>query len=684
MSKNREKYISWAGAILGALAFFLIYGAKILQPTFIEWSMHDDAAQHFLGWHFFRSEPWSFPLGTIKSLQYPHGTSLVYTDSIPLLAIPLKFFSSLLPNPFQYHGLWLLVCYLLQGFFASRLLGLVTKNPFLNLLGTSFFLMSPVIVQRAGGHEALAGHWLILAVLYLYFQANTRKNGIKWILVLLAATLVHCYLLVMAAVIWSGYLLKQLVEGKRKNVLPVMATAVISLIPPFLAMWAVGYFVMNVAEVTGKGFGYFSMNLLAPVNPAPYHLTFVNNKPLATNGQGEGFNYLGFGLLLLIVISLYELLRHKRICAARRDLPLALAAAVLTVLAISNKITLSDLTLFEIDLPRFLDRAFNIIQSSGRMFWPVSYILMLAAIAVIVKYNSLKRAGLLLLFCIAVQVIDFFPWYRNINLDKEILPNPLQSDSWRRIAEKINHIIFVPADTHGDEYVWFAYLAADHKKTFNVAYAARSPSRKDYKAQLAAKFKKGKSQSDALYVIFNNYYYKPAASADFTYGVLDGYPIIAPKLDLPELVPWPLSFVADDSAYSLPQVLASFSKSGHAVIMSMGDASACKIPRDIAMAMKEKRGRVEELRPGGAYASIMLNGELVAEKIDNDNQVEIKYELADYKIKVASTAHVEINDIPIALNRQAFNIIVLTVDNKEVRCFSYETDSNGDFALTNK
>jgi len=671
--------------------FLLIFGAKILQPTFIEWSMHDDAAQHFLGWHFFRSEPWSFPLGAIKSLQYPHGTSLVYTDSIPLLAIPLKFFSSLLPNPFQYHGLWLLGCYILQGFFASRLLGLATKNPLLNLLGTSFFLMSPVLVQRAGGHEALAGHWLILAALYLYFQANTRKNSIKWIFVLLAASLVHCYLLVMTVVIWMGYLLKQLIEGKRKSVLPVMATAVISLIPPFLAMWAVGYFVMNVAEITGKGFGYFSMNLLAPVNPAPYNLAFVNNKPLAANGQAEGFNYLGFGLLLLIVISIYEFLRQKEAYVAKRDLPLALAASVLTGLALSNKITLSDLTLFEIDLPRFLDGAFNIIQSSGRMFWPVSYILMLAAIAIVVKYNSLKRAGALLLFFAAVQAVDFFPWYRNINLDKEILQNPLQSDSWRRIAEKINHLVFVPADTHGDEYVWFAYLAAHHKKTFNAAYAARSPIRKDYKAQLVAEFKKGKSQNDALYVIFNDYYYKPAASADFTYGVLDGYPIIAPKLDLPELVPWPISFVVDDSAYTLRQLLASFSENGHAVIMSMGDARACKIPRDVAMAMKEKGSRIEKLRSGGAYASIMVNGRLVAEKIDNDNQVEIEYSLADYKIKVASAgmhagsaAHAEINEIPVGLDRQAFNVVVLTLDEKEVRRFSYQTDANENLILTNK
>jgi predicted DNA-binding transcriptional regulator YafY len=100
--------------------------------------------------------------------------------------------------------------------------------------------------------------------------------------------------------------------------------------------------------------------------------------------------------------------------------------------------------------------------------------------------------------------------------------------------------------------------------------------------------------------------------------------------------------------------------------------------------MKEKGSRIEELRSGGAYASIMLNGRLVAEEIDNDNQVEIKYELAAFKIKIASATHAEINDIPLALNRQAFNIIVLTFHNKEVRRFSYYTDENENLILTSK
>lgn len=80
--------------------------------------MSNDPAQHFLGWHFFRIEAWNFPLGIINNYHYPSGTSIVYMDAIPLIAIKFfKTFSNYLPIIFQYTGLWLLLSYMLQSLF---------------------------------------------------------------------------------------------------------------------------------------------------------------------------------------------------------------------------------------------------------------------------------------------------------------------------------------------------------------------------------------------------------------------------------------------------------------------------------------------------------------------------------------------------------------------------------------
>ena len=610
---------------------------------------------------------------------------MVFTDSIPLFAILLKPFAALLPNPFQYHGLWLLCCYILQGFFASRLLEQATKSPILNLLGTLFFLLNPVLVYRAEGHEALCGHWIILASLYLYFQADTLKNKIKWVAALSAATMIHFYLLVMVIIIWMGYLLRNLLEGNGKTIGSVIKFSTVSLAAILLVMWVIGYFVMDVADTVSEGFGIFSMNLLAPINPAPYNFAFLSTKSLVTYHQWEGFNYLGFGLLLLIVVAGYEFVRRKGVYIARRDLPLILIALVLFMLALSNKITFGRFVLFEADLPDFFDKVCNVIRANGRMFWPVSYLLMLAAIAIIVRYNNAKKAMLLLFVFVAIQIADFRPWYRNVGAEISgwVWQSPLKSDLWRQIVEKVEHIVFVPAATEGGDYLPFLYLAANHKKTMNVAYLARSPRRKDYDENLLEEFKKGKLQNDALYIIREGYFYKPDSPADFTCGILDGYPFIAPKMDLPELAPWPISLTADHREYTLKQLLTSFAIDGYAIILSMGNEATFKIPLEFANALKEKGSHIEDTQHRGSWAAIILNGRLAAEKIDNDSGLEMEYALPNYKIKVATTGRVdndrsflEINGFSLPLAEQGFNVVVLDLDNdKEVRRYSYNPDA---------
>ena len=48
---------------------------------------------------------WKFPLGYTSKLNFPHGTPIAYTDSIPFIAAAGKLFSTHLPSTFQYLGL---------------------------------------------------------------------------------------------------------------------------------------------------------------------------------------------------------------------------------------------------------------------------------------------------------------------------------------------------------------------------------------------------------------------------------------------------------------------------------------------------------------------------------------------------------------------------------------------------
>jgi hypothetical protein len=172
--------------LFGVLIYGYLFGYATLNPANVAWMMQGDPAQHYLGWQFFRCEPWQWPLGRINSYGYPAGTTIVFSDAIPLLALAFKPFNALLGSEFQYFGLWILSCYLLTGLFAQRLMGWFTPHPWLRMLGACLFILSPPMLMRGYGHEALMAHWLLLAAMHGFLAAWSPR---KWLLLLVTAAL---------------------------------------------------------------------------------------------------------------------------------------------------------------------------------------------------------------------------------------------------------------------------------------------------------------------------------------------------------------------------------------------------------------------------------------------------------------------------------------------------------------
>ena len=93
-------------AVIGIFSFVYITGGKILNTSSTEWLFGVDSDTNYIGWQFFRRTPiLQFPIGNSPNLGTGFASSIVYSDSIPLLAIPFKFLNFLLPNDFQYFGL---------------------------------------------------------------------------------------------------------------------------------------------------------------------------------------------------------------------------------------------------------------------------------------------------------------------------------------------------------------------------------------------------------------------------------------------------------------------------------------------------------------------------------------------------------------------------------------------------
>ena len=164
------------GAVCGVGCFACWVGLAIADPSNMTWFLHGaDWTTHYAGWAMFRNSPWTWPLGKITTLVYPNGTSVVFTDSLPLLAIGLKPFSAWLPEPFQYTGLWFVACFLLQGAFGALLTQRWTRNPAVILAAAAFFVYAPIFLNRLQ-HATLMAHCLILACLWLYFRPRAERS----------------------------------------------------------------------------------------------------------------------------------------------------------------------------------------------------------------------------------------------------------------------------------------------------------------------------------------------------------------------------------------------------------------------------------------------------------------------------------------------------------------------------
>ena len=92
----------------------------------------------------------------------------------------LRPLSALLPQPFQYLGLFAAVCFVLQAYFGLSLCRrLVPDQPAFIVLGGVFFLISAPLTWRALGHTTLLSHWLILADLDSYFR-DPDAGVVRW------------------------------------------------------------------------------------------------------------------------------------------------------------------------------------------------------------------------------------------------------------------------------------------------------------------------------------------------------------------------------------------------------------------------------------------------------------------------------------------------------------------------
>ena len=535
-------WIPWLAALVGVAWYVTALGAYTLNPTDLGWLAYDDWAAHLVGWLFFRNEPWALPLGTIRNLLHPVGTTVGFTDGNPWVAVLFKPLSHWLPTDFQYVGPWLALSFALQGFVGAKIMACFTSRPLHQLLGATLFVLAPPLLRRVG-HNTLTAHWLILGLIWLNVRpVDSIRSMLFWAFAFNAiAAGVHPYLPVMLIPLTMALLVRLYLEAPSFGPGAAVALGVCLILQTIGVFVLLGYLGPS-AGPGGAGFGTFSADLLTLFNSMGYS-RWLPSLPAGSN-QHEGFGFLGTGVMGLALVGVaVHVARSNWPGIPRGQRPLLAAAVLTAVFALSNYVTLGGevvLTMRSFYEP--LTPLAESLRSSGRFIWPFHYVLLTGILALAVRKGGLtsRAASVLLLAAVTVQAAEVRGLGTGTRPARGGWPR-MQSPVWETLGPPYRHLVLYPlyyvaAVPTADcppavgpymDVVRLADLAYRKGLTINSAYVSRASgdAMGAHCRELAAEVSEGRFAPDAVYVVTPAESKTPLlrAGSTLTCGTLDGY-----------------------------------------------------------------------------------------------------------------------------------------------------------------
>jgi len=527
---------------LGIFAFFLVVGGEVLNPQYTGWLMgRFDPIQHYLGWDFFRRSEWANPIGLSPTFGLDISSSIVYADSIPLMAIIFKVFDQILPLNFQYFGIWLLICFVLQAYFGWKLAAIYFESNFKRALVSILFVVSPQMLWRlnthAGVHNALASHFLILAGIFLTLRKESSNRFFYWVILFSASLTINFYFLLITSFLWmadsiDGYLAKQYsFKGFIKELLILLFIVLI-------LGWQVGYFAIATSSVDIWGYGFFRFNLMAPLDS--YGLSsFLPNMNLPST-WGEGYSYFGAGVLVgLLFTAPYIVIKWLDVKAFISRYPaLILVLTLFFLLSITNNIGVGSEN-YLIALPEVVLKILGITHSAARFFWPIYYFLLIFLAFAIQKIYPKKVSLIILCTIVFIQVLDLYPLRRSIRAEyaKDMAgiydASLLKSKLWPDIAKHYKKLILMPTVNQPAHWETFAFFASKYGLATNSIFTARIDSAKVDASnhKINASIATGHLEDDSVYIVQDSFVLPLLSKANIDSPLikLDGLNVFLPN-----------------------------------------------------------------------------------------------------------------------------------------------------------
>lgn len=733
MTKFKNTVLPTLLAVAIAVAVFLIkFTPHVLNPTNYDWLMsYADCPTEYVSWQFFRNTPWHYPvIGTLEGYDYPTITGIGLTGAIPLLAIPFKILSPLLPIDFQYFGFWFLACYILQAVFSVRLLRGVSAVYDLELsvielvLGATFFILTPALLTRSG-HINLCGQWLILWALCVYFEKKrSRLKFYEFLKIIAVTALVHQYLLLMIfGLAFATYWNTERVGG---NILVSWFNkgfkSVVGFMLAMFLWYIVGNFNTSTATMTQIGFGKFSANLNTFFNGQGEQFlmpTFPVNE-----GQYEGQGYLGAGILLMAFEAIFmffaaKLLQNKEkmpISASTirhspftiRHSPLITVTILFTLFAFSHIFAFGHKTLFEAKFLlenkyfHFLTQAF---RSSGRFIWVADYVLMAFCIVGFLKINVNKTALITVLVAhTLLQIADIKPMLTREQKYYDFdgyEPSVMTSKTWQQITSEAERLVMLPLYTWhyktNDDYIHFARVAALNHQSITTGYLARPDweAHTVYEKKVLTTLSQGElgDEGNSMFIATKHSMQKLKKVVEnsriqaFMYqDYIIGVPIHFEKTlkflsELPNCTP------AKFDTEGLAEFLEHHAK--ETILAVVKDDGAWKLCDEAKVQFPKMGSDISKFTLRSGLVMVIQNGKIVFEKITPETEAIVqKFKKGDtlkgFKLKNDLELHsagglsgnfgkIIIGGKDYSMNQRGFNLVVLDKDFKVVKTAFFDT-----------
>lgn len=477
------------GSALGALVFVLIWGFTPLNPANFEWLANPfggDLTFSAISALAFQREGWTFPIGLIESIVYPAHTSIVLADNVPLVAIAFKALAKLLGRDTQYYGIWGFVCTILQGGIASAILFKYCRNIFLSLLGTLFFLFSPIFLGRMFVHISMGGQWVILLPMLVIAYRDeilVRRYEIALCsLMCIVSAGILAYFTPMVLMLVVLYYWLRVENGWKTALAHLLVTLGIAIPGILLLMWVCGGFLPNMVS-GGAAYGAIPLNLAAYIDPGPFSRLFPGFAVGPTeNFHWESYAWLGMGIMTGAAVLLIGAVLEKQLHVNsfwKVTFPFLITGLVLVGFAATNVLRFGDQVIFTYPLTDELLSLFSSFRSSARIGWPVWYLL---AFLIIGGLASL-RAGVfikttLLLSLLGFQIWDGWAFSAVPKRPDAPMQSPKLSDPlWQRLSAAGKHLYILPFwgflrhDVSAEIYL----NSVRHGVTTNVFWLGRYP-----------------------------------------------------------------------------------------------------------------------------------------------------------------------------------------------------------------